>query len=250
MDSFLSRGSLDTGILFKSTDISQRTQQHLSHVYATLAMAVATCVGGVAIDLRFHFGGILSTIGMLMLAITLAIDQDKTNFQKRLTILAGYGFLQGLSMGPLMELALHVDPAIIVTALIGTVTIFVCFSLAAITSPRRSYFFLGGMISSALSFLCVLSLISLFWRPMFIYTFHLYAGLAIFSAYIIYDTQMIIEKSEAGSQDVVGHALELFIDLAAIFIRLVIILLRNSGKGKSGSNGKKSSSSSGSTSRR
>jgi hypothetical protein len=43
----------------------------------------------------------------------------------------------------------------------------------------------------------------------------------------VYDTQMVVERFEAGEQDTLRHALDLFIDFAAIFVRLLVILLRN-----------------------
>ena len=43
----------------------------------------------------------------------------------------------------------------------------------------------------------------------------------------VYDTQMVVERFEAGEHDTLRHALDLFIDFAAIFVRLLVILLRN-----------------------
>lgn len=86
------------------------------------------------------------------------------------------------------------------------------------------------MLWSALSFLSLLSFMSVFWRPMWAFSFQLYGGLAIFCGFVLFDTQLIVEKAEMGSQDVVGHALELFLDFVAIFVRLLVILMKNAEK--------------------
>jgi FtsH-binding integral membrane protein len=41
------------------------------------------------------------------------------------------------------------------------------------------------------------------------------------------DTQVIVERCEAGVADPLRDALDLFVDFAAIFVRLLVILLRN-----------------------
>jgi FtsH-binding integral membrane protein len=43
---------------------------------------------------------------------------------------------------------------------------------------------------------------------------------------VMYDTQMIVERASAGSMDIPGHAMELFMDLFSLFIRLANILLK------------------------
>jgi hypothetical protein len=56
------------------------------------------------------------------------------------------------------------DPSLVVIAFLGTTLSFACFSGAAILSRRRSYLYLGGMLSSALSFLFLMSIANMFFH--------------------------------------------------------------------------------------
>lgn len=42
--------------------------------------------------------------------------------------------------------------------------------------------------------------------------------------------QMIVEKAELGDTDHIKHALDLFVDFVAIFVRLLVIMLQNAEK--------------------
>lgn len=42
----------------------------------------------------------------------------------------------------------------------------------------------------------------------------------------MYDTQMIVERASAGAMDIPGHAMELFMDLYSLFIRLAHIFMK------------------------
>lgn len=64
-------------------------------------------------------------------------------------------------MGPLLEMAVAINPQIIVTALMGTSVIFACFSMAALTAERGRWLYLGGTLMTLLSTLLLLSLANL-----------------------------------------------------------------------------------------
>lgn len=49
------------------------------------------------------------------------------------------------------------------------------------------------------------------------------------SAFILYDTQAIMEKRRNGNTDCVKHSLDLFFDVATVFRRLLVILTAKVG---------------------
>lgn len=54
--------------------------------------------------------------------------------------------ISGLGLGPLLEIAIAIEPAVIATAFLSTCLIFFCFTLASILSNQRQYIFLGGKL--------------------------------------------------------------------------------------------------------
>jgi len=149
--------------------------------------------------------------------------------QKRLSLLFVSAVLEGASVGPLIKVAIDVDPSILITAFVGTAIAFVCFSAAAMLARRREYLYLGGLLSSGLSMLMWLQFASsIFGGSASIFKFELYFGLLIFVGYMVVDTQEIIEKAHLGDMDYVKHSLTLFTDFVAVFVRILIIMLKNS----------------------
>ncbi|KAF9802455.1 hypothetical protein SFRURICE_009137 [Spodoptera frugiperda] len=201
-------------------------RQHLKNVYGTLMMTCGAALGGVFVDMYTWFqAGILSAIvGAGLMLMLIATPDNGKNTNLRLGYLLGFGLTSGMSLGPLLEYVSFIDPSIIVTALMGSTLVFVCFSIAAMLADRGSWLFLGGTLMTLLTSMSLMTLVNIFMQSHFLYQAHLYLGLMLMCGFVLFDTQLIIEKRRMGSKDFVQHALELFIDFIGMFRRLLIIL--------------------------
>jgi len=216
---------------FQTGAIRKDVQAHLVKVYLALAATLVFAAAGSAIHLMFNLGGLLTLLGAMGLIVMLALTPaTRDNELIRLGYLFGIGFLKGCTLGPMIGYVLDLDPSIIVSAFSGTVAVFACFSGSALLAERRSALYLGGFLGSALSLLFWLSFLNLFFWSSWIYTLQLYGGLLVFCGFVIFDTQLIIEKASMGSKDYVTHSLELFLDFVNIFVRLVAILSKGKKK--------------------
>lgn len=66
----------------------------------------------------------------------------------------------------------------------------------------------------------------------FFFQIHLLMGLFVMSAFILYDTHLIMEKFRMGDRDYVWHSLTLFLDLATIFKHILVLLAEKEGAAK------------------
>ncbi|XP_028402957.1 bax inhibitor 1-like [Dendronephthya gigantea] len=220
--------NLETLTDFSKLDVP--TKKHLKNVYSVLAMSMFAAAAGGAVHMFTQFlkGGFLSAIaGIGLLLLLLVTPYNGKNQTKRIGILMSFAFCTGLGLGPIMEGVTQIDSSIVPTAFFFTTLIFVCFSLSALLAEERSYLYMGGLLGSGLTILLVSSILNLFMRSYFLYQVHLYLGLVVFSAFILYDTQLIVEKFRRGDKDYVWHCLDLFIDFIAVFRRIMVILAQN-----------------------
>ncbi|ETV99859.1 hypothetical protein H310_07895 [Aphanomyces invadans] len=224
-DRFSNR-AFDFAALLKTNDISAAVQKHLVNVYTTLATTLLVAAIGVVADIKFTLAGALSGLGVIGLLFYLHFIHINDT-PKRLSVLYAIAFATGVNTGPLVSIALDVNPMLVATALFGTSVIFACFTGSAMLEKRRSYFFLYSAISSAILCLSLIQLVNIFVRSSAVYTVELYAGLLIFCGYVLLDTQMIIEKASLGDRDFVLHSLDLFLDFVSIFVRILVVLLKN-----------------------
>jgi FtsH-binding integral membrane protein len=200
-------------------------------VYLTLAATIFSAAVGSVIHILYDIGGLLTFFCSIALLVWLALERDQS---KRFYILLGFALSQGATIGPLLSLTLTLDDGhlLIAKAFSAAVLIFVCFSGSVLLSPRRSYLYLYGSLSSALALLWYMAFFNLFFASPLVASVSLYLGLFTFVGFVIFDTQLMLEKADCGDHDYVSHALELFIDFLQLFVRLLILLIKNSKKRK------------------
>lgn len=226
-----SRFTADT--LFKFTDLTPAVQKHVEKVYATLAAALLVSAAGCYFNMMTGIGGWLTMISFVISVVWLSsVPPEPQNLNKRYALLAGAAFSQGASLGPLIAAAVSMDSGLVLTAFLGTATLFLCFSGAALVSRRRSMLYLGGILSSAISCFMMMRLATWLLPGMRSMAFQaeLYGGLAVFAMYVAFDTQVIVEQAFSGNLDHVKHALDLFVDFAAIFVRILVILMQKEAR--------------------
>ncbi|MBA0768811.1 hypothetical protein Gotri_017590 [Gossypium trilobum] len=213
-----SRNTWSYDTLKNFRQISPIVQAHLKQVYLTLCCALIASAVGAYLHILWNIGGYLTTFACLGTIVWL-LSTPPCEEQKRVSLLMASAVFEGASIGPLIDLAIQIDPSVLVASFVGTALAFACFSGAAMLARRREYLYLGGLLSSGVSVLLWLHFAS-----------SIFGGLLVFVGYMIVDTQDIIEKAHLGDLDYVKHALTLFTDFVAVFVRILIIMLKNSAE--------------------
>ncbi|UJR25660.1 hypothetical protein I4U23_007011 [Adineta vaga] len=216
--------------LLDFSTLQPRVQLHLKNVYTCLLFSTLCATLGVYFSLNGWlnyprlavFASIITTIWLFTL------DFNAQTQIKCFSLMSATALFTGIYLSPLINLAINVDPQIIVTAFLLTTIIFVCFTLSALLTQKRTYLYLGGILGTGTTIMFVLSLMNLFGRSQLLFNVNLYLGLFIACGYILYDTQLIVARATHGDMNYVKHAILLFIDLVDLFVRISIILLKNS----------------------
>jgi FtsH-binding integral membrane protein len=117
------------------------------------------------------------------------------------------------------------DPNTIKTAYIGTISIFVSmftFGVALIASNIRLGYMFGLTMFFALLFLLIISIVQFFIiQSSFLYKILVICSLMLFSVYIVYDTNIILQRDYGG--DFISASLAYYLDIINIFSNLLSV---------------------------
>uniref|UniRef100_A0A5S6Q9W6 Bax inhibitor 1 n=1 Tax=Trichuris muris TaxID=70415 RepID=A0A5S6Q9W6_TRIMR len=207
--------------------IEKPVQTHLRRVYGALSLSMMAAAFGAYVHLATDY--LKGTIWTLLLSIVLLLlingtPHTRENEKLRFCYLMGFSALSGISTGPLLDYVVSVKPATIISAFLVTSAVFVSFTLAALYAPDRKFLYLIGSLLAVLSTMCWLSLFNLFFDFNILFQMNLYTGLAVMCGFLLYDTQLIMEKRRMGDSDYIRHSVDLFVDFIGIFRRIVVIL--------------------------
>ena len=116
-------------------------------------------------------------------------------------------------------------------------------SITAINAREDKFLYLGGPLMAGLTIMFISTLSSLFIPARFVKTLSaienlwLYGGLALFSGYVLYDTQKLMSRArkyhglgQLHRVDYVNESIGIYMDVINIFYRLVIILSNGNRK--------------------
>jgi hypothetical protein len=90
----------------------------------------------------------LALVGSIITTVWLfATDLNAQTQMKCFGLMSATALFTGIYLSPLINLAINVDPQIVMTAFLLTTVIFVCFTLSALLTKKRTYLYLGGKIN-------------------------------------------------------------------------------------------------------
>jgi len=110
-------------------------------------------------------------------------------------------------------------------------------SAVAVCAPSDKFLNMGGMLGAGLGVVFLANIGSMFMPPSTVigsglYSIAIYGGLVLFSLFLLYDTQRIIQQAENPSRpyDPVNQSMGIYMDTMNIFIRIAMILSNNRKK--------------------
>jgi len=209
--------------LFTFKDISEKTQAHLTRVYSLLLVCTLVCAAGMKANATFVVSGFFLHLASIILSVYLVyqVANKRNSEDMRMLYLAGLAFQLGFLIGPAIHMIYAFHPEILTQAVLYTATAFTSFSLISLFSKRRSMLFVGSIIVTLVQGLLLYRLFGWLLGYSYMNMVYLMVGLLTACLYVIYDTQLIIERAEHGDKDVISHTMLLFIDLFDLFVKIL-----------------------------
>ncbi|KAL5519486.1 hypothetical protein ACEPAH_1169 [Sanghuangporus vaninii] len=154
------------------------------------------------------------------------------------TFWVGFNVCQAATLSPLF----FFNPAILSRAALYTAGVIGSLAYVGATAKNETYLYMGGPLLAGLTVVALSSLAPLA-LPLGVRglavaeAISLYGGLAVFSGFVLFDTQKILAHARAAEaglvpRDPVRESIALELDFINIFIRMVQILMMSQGGGR------------------
>ncbi|WP_419257269.1 Bax inhibitor-1/YccA family protein [Campylobacter fetus] len=184
----------------------------------TASLVAATAGAYIGVDYIKTFSWMLLIVEF---ALLFGLMFSKKNPSLALVMLFGFTFVSGLTLGPVLNTYIGVGMGNIITqAFLMTAVAFGGLTVFAFNT-KKDFSAMGKMLFITLIVIVVASLLNLFFQSALLATVVAAIGAILFSAYILYDTQMIIR---GGYDSPVLAAVALYLDILNLFISLLQLL--------------------------
>ncbi len=184
----------------------------------TASLVAATAGAYIGVDYIKTFSWMLLIVEF---ALLFGLMFSKKNPSLALVMLFGFTFVSGLTLGPVLNTYIGAGMGNIITqAFLMTAVAFGGLTVFAFNT-KKDFSAMGKMLFITLIVIVVASLLNLFFQSSLLATVVAAIGAILFSAYILYDTQMIIR---GGYDSPVLAAVALYLDILNLFISLLQLL--------------------------
>ena len=200
----------------------------LRNTYWLLALSMLPTIAGawVGVQFNFNFFGGSPMIGfMIFMAIAFGffytIEKTKDSGMGVLVLL-GFTFFMGLMLSRLIERTLQFSngSSLIMTAFAGTAVVFGVMATIA-TVSKRDFSGMGKMLFVGLIVILVASVTNIFLQMPALHMTISVLAIAIFSAYLLYDVQKVIN---GGETNYIRATLSIYLSVYNIFANLLSLL--------------------------
>jgi modulator of FtsH protease len=215
--------------LQKTYDVSaSRAVRHrvLRNTYWLLALSMIPTVFGAYVGLTTRMpimGGGLGALLFLAVAFGFIFAIEKTkNSAAGVPVLLGFTFFMGLMLTPLLRYTLGFanGGALIMGAVGGTAVIFAAMATIA-TVSKRDFSGMGSWLFAGTIVLILASIANIFLQLSALQLVTLVMAMGIFSAWMIYDVQRVIN---GGETNYISATLSIYLDLYNVFTALLRLL--------------------------
>ena len=209
-----------------SGGMQQVRHQVLRNTYWLLALSMIPTVLGAFIGVQMHLPMLTGGMGFIIFMVVAfgfmyAIEKTK-NSGLGVAVLLGFTFFMGLMLTPILTRTLGYSNGgmLIMTAFGGTATILAVMATIA-TVSKRDFSAMGKWLFAGVIVLILASVANIFLGLSALSIVISMVAIAIFSAYILYDVQQIIN---GGETNYISATLRIYLDVYNIFTSLLSLL--------------------------
>jgi modulator of FtsH protease len=206
---------------------SRRSVQHnvLRNTYWLLALSMVPTVFGAVLGVSLHLplgGGLMALLFLgIAFGFIWGIEKNKDS-GLGVALLLGFTFFMGLMLTPMLSRILGYSNGgfLIMTAFGGTASVFAVLATIA-TVSKRDFSGMANWLFAGVVVILLASIANIFLGIPALAIVISVVAIAIFSAYILYDVQQIIN---GGETNYIRATLNIYLDVYNIFVNLLSLL--------------------------